>query len=109
MASPKIVVAAYRNFRRVLPLLRDERVPLGLKVGTCIMGLLIVSPLDVFGDIPVLGLLDDAVLLTLLAAAFVLLAERMTQRIVTPVTPQTTVEPEPGVMQLPRAHPVRKA
>ena len=70
--------------------MRDKRVPLGLKAGAAAMGLLIISPLDIFGDIPVLGLFDDAVLLTLLATLFVALASRLTEKDVTPprnVTP----------------------
>jgi uncharacterized membrane protein YkvA (DUF1232 family) len=76
MALPRLFFSAARNFRRVLPLMRDERVPAQLKVLTVFIGLLIISPLDIFGDIPVLGLFDDAVLLTFLCAAFVWLATR---------------------------------
>lgn len=85
MAYPRILMAAGRNFRRMLPLMRDERVPLAMKAGTAMLALLIISPLDVFGDIPVLGLLDDAVLLTLLCSAFVWLATRLVEKNVTPV------------------------
>jgi len=84
MATPRIVFSALRNFRRVLPLMRDERVPLALKAGAIVTGLLVISPLDIFGDIPILGLLDDAVLLTLLATLFVALATRATMKNVTP-------------------------
>lgn len=84
MAYPRVLLAAGRNFRRMLPLMRDERVPLAMKAGTAMLALLIISPLDVFGDIPVLGLLDDAVLLTLLCTAFVWLATRLTEKNVTP-------------------------
>jgi uncharacterized membrane protein YkvA (DUF1232 family) len=55
----------------VLPLLRDARVPAWLKLGTLGAALLIVSPLDPFADVPVLGMLDDALLLALLVNAFV--------------------------------------
>lgn len=109
MANPKIAFALMRNFRRVLPLMRDARVPAGLKLGTALMGLLIISPLDIFGDIPVLGLFDDAVLLALLAAAFVLLATRATQRVVSTRVVAPQAPQQDGVIQLPRAHPVRKA
>lgn len=51
--------------------MRHARVPLALKLGTLFAALLIVSPLDIFGDIPVLGVLDDAMLLALLATLFV--------------------------------------
>ncbi|HZZ64773.1 MAG TPA: hypothetical protein VFE17_04685 [Candidatus Baltobacteraceae bacterium] len=84
MAAPRILFAAARNFRRALPLLRDARVPLHLKLGTALLALLIISPLDVFGDIPVLGLLDDAVLLTLLCWVFVTVAQRLLEKDVTP-------------------------
>lgn len=62
---------SHRLFSRVLPLMRHGRVPLALKLGTVVAALLIVSPLDIFSDIPVLGLLDDAMLLMLLATIFV--------------------------------------
>jgi uncharacterized membrane protein YkvA (DUF1232 family) len=108
MTTPKIAFSAWRNFQRIFPLMRDERVPLGLKIATGVMGLLIVSPLDVFGDIPVLGLLDDAVLLTLLAVAFVALATRMTQKVVTPRAFNAQAQPGRTFVELPRAHPVQK-
>ena len=65
--------------------MRDERVPLALKAIAGALALLILSPLDVFGDIPVLGLLDDAVLLTLLCTLFAWVATQALERNVTPV------------------------
>lgn len=65
--------------------MRDERVPTGLKAATGLAALLIISPLDVFGDIPILGLLDDTVLLTLLCMLFVWLASQAVEKNVTPV------------------------
>lgn len=56
--------------------MRDARVPFALKAGTLAVALLIISPLDVFGDIPGLGLLDDAALLSVLCYWFVQLASR---------------------------------
>jgi uncharacterized membrane protein YkvA (DUF1232 family) len=56
---------------RTFPLLRDARVPLALKLIAAALALLVISPIDVFGDIPVLGALDDAALLTLLCVWFV--------------------------------------
>ena len=56
---------------RTFPLLRDTRVPLALKLIAAALALLVISPIDVFGDIPVLGALDDAALLTLLCVWFV--------------------------------------
>jgi uncharacterized membrane protein YkvA (DUF1232 family) len=85
MALPRLFYVAVSSAKRAWPLLRDERVPRGLKVVTAILALLIVSPLDVFGDIPVLGVLDDAVLLSLLCMLFVWLATQAVQRNVTPV------------------------
>lgn len=78
--TPRLLFSALRNWRRALPLMRDERVPTALKAGTALLGVLILSPIDVFGDIPVLGVLDDAVLLTLLCSAFVVLATRLTMK-----------------------------
>jgi uncharacterized membrane protein YkvA (DUF1232 family) len=95
MALPRLLFVAARSARRVWPLLRDERVPAGLKVITGILALLIISPLDVFGDIPVLGLFDDAVLLTLLCMLFVWLATQAIQRNVTPVRREIGGPPTP--------------
>lgn len=64
--------------------MRDERVPAGLKMMTGVLALLIISPLDVFADIPVLGLLDDAVLLSLLCMFFVWIATQAIEKNVTP-------------------------
>ncbi len=66
--------AARKSLPRVLPLMRDARVPVSLKALAGVAAVLIVSPLDVFGDIPVLGTLDDAALLTLAAVWFVRIA-----------------------------------
>jgi uncharacterized membrane protein YkvA (DUF1232 family) len=84
MAFPRLFYAAASNFKRAWPLLRDERVPTGLKAATGILALLIISPLDIFGDVPVLGLFDDAVLLTLLCMLFVWLATLTVEKNVTP-------------------------
>jgi uncharacterized membrane protein YkvA (DUF1232 family) len=84
MAFPRALFLAARNFKRMLPLMRDERVPMQLKVLTGAFALLIVSPVDIFSDIPVLGLFDDALLLTLLCALFVTLATRTIEKNVTP-------------------------
>lgn len=110
MATPKTAFTAWQTYRRVLPLLRDSRVPGALKIGTGALALLIISPLDIFGDIPVLGMLDDAVLLTLLAMGFVALAARfIAQPVMRNVTPTESASPaDPAVLQLPRARPVRK-
>jgi len=85
MALPRLLFAAASSVKRAWPLLRDERVPSGLKMMTGVLALLIISPLDIFSDIPVLGLLDDAVLLTLLCMLFVRLATQTVEKNVTPV------------------------
>lgn len=72
----RLLVAAKTAIFRTVPLLRDARVPLSLKLVAAGVGLLVISPLDVFGDIPVLGALDDAALLTLLCMWFVSQAAR---------------------------------
>ena len=61
---PKTAMLAARLFL-------DTRVPAALKLFTLAGALLIVSPLDVFGDIPVLGPIDDFGLLMLLVTLFV--------------------------------------
>ncbi len=91
-----MLYSAARNFKRAWPLVRDERVPVGLKAVTGILALFIISPLDVFGDIPVLGMLDDAVLLTLLCMLFVWLATRSIEKNVTPL-PQRQIGGPPAV------------
>ena len=85
MALPRLLFAAASSVKRAWPLLRDERVPGGLKIVTGVLALLVISPLDIFSDIPVLGLLDDAVLLTLLCMLFVRLATQTVEKNVTPV------------------------
>jgi|SRR5579872_1005800 len=63
---------ALRSFgSKVAHLFLDRRISPGLKAITALAALLIVSPLDVFADIPILGLLDDVALLSLLALLFV--------------------------------------
>jgi len=55
-------------------MLRHSSVPFWLKAAAVVAALLIVSPIDIFGDIPVLGVLDDAILLALVVNGFVALA-----------------------------------
>jgi uncharacterized membrane protein YkvA (DUF1232 family) len=62
---------------RVLPLFRDPAVPIWLKGLTVLAAALIVSPFDIFGDIPLLGFVDDAALLALLVTGFVTFAGRL--------------------------------
>ena len=71
MKTLRALFLARRNFLRVLPLMRDPRVPIGLRITVIALALFIVSPLNVLGDIPLIGFLDDAALLALLATWFV--------------------------------------
>jgi uncharacterized membrane protein YkvA (DUF1232 family) len=71
MRLMRLFFAAKTAIFRAVPLMRDERVPLALKLTAAAMALLVISPIDVFGDIPVLGALDDATLLILLCMWFV--------------------------------------
>jgi uncharacterized membrane protein YkvA (DUF1232 family) len=57
-------------------LLRNPRVPLRLKLIALGLALLILSPLNVLGDIPFLGLVDDVALMSMLAGWFVRAAMR---------------------------------
>jgi uncharacterized membrane protein YkvA (DUF1232 family) len=72
----RLLFAAKTAIFRTVPLLHDSRVPMSLKLVSAAIGLLIISPVDLFGDVPVLGALDDAVLLTLLCMWFVSQAAR---------------------------------
>ena len=67
----RLLLAAKAAIFRTVPLLRDTRVPLALKLVTAAIALLVISPIDIFSDIPVLGALDDAALLALLCMWFV--------------------------------------
>ena len=71
MRVMRLLLAAKTAIFRTVPLMRDVRVPLSLKLVAAAIGLLVISPVDIFGDIPVLGALDDAALLTLLCMWFV--------------------------------------
>jgi uncharacterized membrane protein YkvA (DUF1232 family) len=61
---PKTAMLAARLFL-------DARVPAMLKWGALAGALLIISPIDLLGDIPVLGPVDDIGLLMLLVTMFV--------------------------------------
>lgn len=67
--SPKQIV-------RLPGLMRDARVPRRLKIIALAAALFILSPLNVLGDIPLLGMFDDAALLGLLLDWFVRSAAR---------------------------------
>jgi len=61
---------------RLVPLMRDARVPLWSKIATAVVALLVISPLNLFGDIPGLGFIDDATMLLFVVHVFVNFAER---------------------------------
>ena len=67
---------AWRSFGSALRLMRDPAVPLHLKLIAGVLALVIISPLNILGDIPLLGLFDDVALLALLAGWFTGAASR---------------------------------
>jgi uncharacterized membrane protein YkvA (DUF1232 family) len=71
----KLLLTSRRKLARAFVLFRDTRVSVRLKILAVIGVLFILSPLNVLGDIPILGIVDDAVLITLLLAWFVRKAE----------------------------------
>ena len=84
----RLLFAAKTAVFRTVPLLRDARVPLALKLVAAAIALLVISPLDLFADVPVLGALDDAALLTLLCMWFVSRAARYVEPV--PVRPRSS-------------------
>jgi len=72
----RILSAARRELPRVLPLVRDPRVPTWAKIAAGAAALLIVSPLNLLGDLPVIGLVDDVALLLFVIHEFVRFGER---------------------------------
>jgi uncharacterized membrane protein YkvA (DUF1232 family) len=66
----------WRSFGRALQLMRHPAVPIHLKLIAAGLAVLIISPLNLLGDIPFLGLFDDVALLGLLAGWFTTAAGR---------------------------------
>ncbi|HEV2908882.1 MAG TPA: hypothetical protein VGX02_06365 [Candidatus Eremiobacteraceae bacterium] len=64
---PKTALLASRLFL-------DTRVPSMLKLGVAAAALVIISPVDLLGDIPLMGPIDDIALLMLLVTFFVKLS-----------------------------------
>jgi uncharacterized membrane protein YkvA (DUF1232 family) len=62
---------AWRSFGTALRLMRHPEVPLHLKLMAGVAALVILSPVNILGDIPLIGLFDDVALLALLAGWFV--------------------------------------
>jgi len=67
----KALWMARRYAWSLLRLFFDRRVPGTLKALTAVGALVIVSPVDLLGDIPILGALDDTLLLVALGWIFV--------------------------------------
>lgn len=82
----RLLLAAKSAIFRTVPLMRDTRVPLALKLVAAAIGVLVISPIDIFGDIPVLGALDDAALLAMLSMWFVSQAAKHVEPV--PVRPR---------------------
>ncbi len=76
----RMLTTLQRQVPRVLPLMKDAGVPLWAKVLAIGAAVLIVSPLDILSDIPIVGFFDDAVLLGFVVNAFVRFAESRTLR-----------------------------
>ena len=76
MQFVRSLLRAKTSIVRAVPLMRDARVPFMMKAGTLLAALAVISPLDLLGDIPVIGLLDDAMLLSLVSFLFVRFASR---------------------------------
>ncbi len=74
MGLLRLLLTSRRTIVRGWRLVRDERVPARFKVMALIGALLILSPLNILGDIPLLGLVDDAALLGFLLSWFVRVA-----------------------------------
>ena len=71
---------------RAFELIRDVRVPLRLKVLAVLAVVFILSPLNILGDIPLIGIVDDAALLALLLNWFVRAGEPHVEIAHPPVT-----------------------
>jgi uncharacterized membrane protein YkvA (DUF1232 family) len=65
---------------RAVALMQDPNVPRRLKITAAALGLLIVSPLNILGDIPLIGMVDDVALLGFLLQWFIRSAERAQAR-----------------------------
>lgn len=66
----------WRSFGNALRLMRSPRVPMHLKIVTGVLALVIISPINILGDIPLIGMFDDVALLGMLAGWFVATAVR---------------------------------
>jgi uncharacterized membrane protein YkvA (DUF1232 family) len=66
----RFALAARKTILRALAALFDRRVPGHLKLAAVAAAVFVISPLNILGDIPLLGMLDDAGLLTLVILWF---------------------------------------
>ena len=71
MGLVRLLLTSRRTLLRAYALVRDPRVPGRLKLLPVAGVLFILSPLNILGDIPLLGIIDDAALLALLFGWFV--------------------------------------
>ncbi|HYZ15125.1 MAG TPA: hypothetical protein VE591_01940, partial [Candidatus Acidoferrum sp.] len=72
----RLFTTSRRSLVRLPGLLLSDAVPLRYKLLVVGLALLIISPLNIFGDIPFFGIVDDVVLFGLLLDWFVRNAER---------------------------------
>ncbi len=72
--------------------MRDPAVPALAKLVTVAAAGLIISPLDLLGDIPILGQIDDVILLGFVVHLFVKFSERVLAKttVIHNITPQPT-------------------
>lgn len=99
----RLFATARRSLPQLVPLFKHQHVPAWLKTITVMAALLIVSPLDIFSDIPVLGIFDDVALLALLLNFFVLLAGGFALR----ASQAESAQPGTAVRDMRRARPAR--
>lgn len=106
MGLLRLFATSPRRIARAFALLRHPAVPRRFKLIALVAALVIISPLDLLGDIPILGLFDDAALLALLLAWFVHAASPyVTAPEYENVTPRRTETPQPVLVSRP---PVRR-
>src|SRR5476651_468863 len=67
----RILLDVPRMAKLIIGLYRDPRVAPWMKIGGAAAAALIISPLDIFSDIPFLGPIDDIALLIMLAQFFI--------------------------------------
>ena len=72
----RFLFTARASLRRLPRLIASDRVPLRTKLLALALAALILSPLNILGDLPLLGIADDAALLALVLDWFVRTAAR---------------------------------